>query len=114
MLHKLFFWISTGAEALFLEDFDMLTRFDDFVLFFCFLVCDETHVSEILDGLENKYGRGVLTLLPTARIEPFSDLLVSMQEWHISPTLFTVETGKHPLQLLQVKYFSSGGKQRKF
>jgi hypothetical protein len=29
MLHKLFFWISTGAEALFLEDFDMLTRFDD-------------------------------------------------------------------------------------
>lgn len=30
MLHKFFFWIRLGKQALFLEDFDMLTHFDDF------------------------------------------------------------------------------------
>jgi hypothetical protein len=51
--------------------------------------------------------------LPTARIKPFSDLLVSMQEWHISPTLFTVETGKHPMGITMIITISMQGNQQR-
>jgi hypothetical protein len=36
-----------------------------------------------------------------------------MQEWHISPTLFTVETGKHPMGITTIITISMQGSQQR-
>jgi hypothetical protein len=102
-----------GTEAL-LEEFELLTLIDDFVLFFlCILLFEEIASSEAQDNLEANTGLGDLILLPTTFLAVSSDLLDSTQEQHIGPTLF-IHDGKHPLHLLQLKYFSSGVEQTKF
>ena len=79
IFHEVVVFGRIGIEAL-LEDFDLLAHFDDFVLFFLFLLFSEAiDSSGALDGLETDIGLGDLTLLLTALSELSSDFLDSTQ-----------------------------------